>query len=94
MGELGRALLDQGRAAEAETTFHRALALKEEGGATATSLGITMDELGRALLDQGRAAEAETTFRAALGLAEEGHAAAYILDGICADLAAAAGRSG
>jgi cytochrome c-type biogenesis protein CcmH/NrfG len=28
---LGRAIRDQGRAAEAEETFRRALALKEEG---------------------------------------------------------------
>ena len=39
---LGRAILDQGRAAEAEKTFRRALALKEEGGDTAVSRGITM----------------------------------------------------
>ena len=70
--ELGRALRDQGRAAEAEESFRRALALAEEGGATAVSRGITMDMLGRALLDQGRAAEAEESFRRALALAEEG----------------------
>ena len=34
MDNLGRAILDQGRAAEAEETFRRALALAEEGGAT------------------------------------------------------------
>jgi tetratricopeptide (TPR) repeat protein len=70
MHELGRALRDQGRAAEAEETLRRALALAEEGGDTAVSRGITMDMLGRALLDQGRAAEAEETLRRALALAE------------------------
>ena len=34
MDNLGRALRDQGRAAEAEETFRRALALAEEGGVT------------------------------------------------------------
>jgi tetratricopeptide (TPR) repeat protein len=70
--ELGRAIRDQGRAAEAEETFRRALALAEEGGDTAVSRGITMHELGRAIRDQGRAAEAEKTFRRALALKEEG----------------------
>jgi tetratricopeptide (TPR) repeat protein len=60
--ELGRAIGDPDRAAEAEKIFHRAL----------VSRGITMDELGRALLDQGRAAEAEETFRRSLALKEEG----------------------
>ena len=41
MDMLGRALRDQGRAAEAEATFRGALALKEEGGDTAVSRGIT-----------------------------------------------------
>jgi tetratricopeptide (TPR) repeat protein len=74
--ELGRALRDQGRAAEAEESFRQALALEEEGGATAVSRGITMHELGRALLDQGLAAEGEESFRRALALAEEGGATA------------------
>ena len=72
MDMLGRALLDQGRAAEAEETFRRALALAEEGGGTAVSRSIVMNNLGRALLDQGRAAEAEETFHRALALKEEG----------------------
>ena len=83
---LGRALLDQGRAAEAEETFRRALALAEEGGDTAVSRGITMDMLGRALLDQGRAAEAEESFRRALALAEEGGASEDVLVPIQEDL--------
>ena len=70
--ELGLALRDQGRATEAEEAFRRALALLEEGGATAVSRGIAVDYLGRALRDQGRAAEAEETFRRALALKEEG----------------------
>jgi tetratricopeptide (TPR) repeat protein len=70
--ELGRALLGQGRAAEAEAAFRRALSLAEEGGNTATSRGVTMDYLGRALLDQGRAPEAEAALRRALALKEQG----------------------
>lgn len=38
--ELGRAILDQGRAAEAEATFRRALTLAEEGGGSATLLSL------------------------------------------------------
>ena len=72
MDSLGRAILDQGRASEAEAVFRRALALAEEGGATAVSRGITMDMLGRAILDQGRASEAEAVLRRALALSEEG----------------------
>jgi tetratricopeptide (TPR) repeat protein len=86
MDYLGRAILDQGRAGEAEETFRRALALAEEGGATAVSRGITMDNLGRALRDQGRAAEAEETFRRALALAEEGGASEDVLVPIQEDL--------
>ena len=89
MDMLGRAIRDQGRAAEAEATFRRALALKEEGGATATERGITMNNLGGAILDQGRAAEAEATFRRALALAEEGDAPADLVDTIRHELAAA-----
>ena len=70
--ELGRAIRDQGRAAEAEETFRRSLTMAEEGGDTAVSRGITLHELGRAILDQGRAAEAEETFRRSLALKEEG----------------------
>ena len=86
MDYLGRAILDQGRAAEAEETFRRALALEEEGGDTAVSRGITMDNLGRAILDQGRAAEAEETFRRALVLAEEGGGSEDVLGPIREDL--------
>ena len=68
MDHLGRAILDEGRAADAEAMFRNALALKEEGGDTAVSRGNTTDELGRAIRDQGRAAEAETMFRRALAL--------------------------
>jgi len=81
-----RAILDQDRAAEAEATFHRSLVLKEEGGGTAVSRGITLDELGRAIRDQGRAAEAEETFRRSLALAEEGGGSADLLDLIRQDL--------
>lgn len=55
MHGLARAILDQGRAAEAEEAFRRALALAEEGGATAVSRGTTMHELGHTILDHGRA---------------------------------------
>ena len=79
-------MLDQGRAAEAEALFRGALALKEEGGDTAVSRGITMGMLGRALLDQGRAAEAEAMFRRALALAEEGGAADDLVELIRADI--------
>jgi tetratricopeptide (TPR) repeat protein len=84
---LGRAILDEGRAAEAEAMFLRALALKEEGGDTATSRGITTHELGRAIRDQGRAAEAEAIFRRALSLAEEANASSDIIHRIQDDLA-------
>jgi tetratricopeptide (TPR) repeat protein len=84
--ELGRAILDQGRAAEAEATFRRALALAEEGGATAVSRSITVENLGRAIRNQGRVAEAEETFRNALALAEEGAAAEDVLGSIQEDL--------
>ena len=44
MDNLGRAILDQGRAAEAEETFRRALALAEEGGGPADLItAITQD---------------------------------------------------
>ncbi|MGE4048266.1 MAG: tetratricopeptide repeat protein, partial [Acetobacteraceae bacterium] len=69
---LGRAIRDQGRAAEAEDIFRRAIALKQEGGDTPVSRGISLDNLGRAILDQGRAAEAEDVFRRAIALTEEG----------------------
>ena len=72
--ELGRAVRDQGRAAEAETLFRAALALAEEGGDTPVSRGLTTHELGVAVRGQGRAAEAETLFRAALALKDEGGA--------------------
>jgi hypothetical protein len=42
---LGRALLDQGRAAEAEETFRRALALAEEGGASEDVLVPIQEDL-------------------------------------------------
>ena len=74
--ELGRAIRVQGRAAEAEEMFRRALALAEEGGATAVFRGITAHELGRAIRDQDRSAEAEAMFRRALALKEEGDATA------------------
>jgi len=73
---LGGAILAQERAAEAEEMFRRALALAEEGGATAVAHGRTMSALGRAIMGQGRVAEAEETFRRALALAEEGGATA------------------
>jgi Flp pilus assembly protein TadD len=94
MDMLGRAILDQGRAAEAEEVFRRALTLKEEGGDTAISRGITMDMLGRSIRDQGRAAEAEEVFRRSLALAEEGGAKADLIDVIRHDLAAATKGSG
>ena len=76
---LARAVLDQGRAAEAEDLFRRALALKEQGGDTAVSQGITLHELARAVRDQGRAAEAEDLFRRALALLEQdGDTAIYV----------------
>ena len=96
MDMLGRAILDQGRAAEAEATFRRALALKEEGGDTAVSRSITMHGLGCAIRDQGRTAEAEAEamFRRALALAEEGGGTPGLVDTIRRDLEAAAKASG
>jgi tetratricopeptide (TPR) repeat protein len=70
--ELGRAVLDQGRASEAEALFRQSLALAEAGGATEISRGITAHELGRAVLDQGRASEAEALLRQSLALKEAG----------------------
>ena len=72
MGELGRAVMDQGRLAEAESLFRQALALQEQGGDTPTSRGITTHGLGRAVMAQGRLAEAETLFRQALAQKEQG----------------------
>jgi hypothetical protein len=43
--ELGRAILDQGRAAEAEETFRRALALAVEGGGSEDVLGPIREDL-------------------------------------------------
>jgi hypothetical protein len=67
---LGRALRDQGRAAEAEAEaeamFRQALALKEQGGATAISRGTTLHGLGCTILDQGRTAETEAIFHQAM----------------------------
>jgi Flp pilus assembly protein TadD len=45
MGNLGRAILHQGRAAEAEETFRRALALAQQGGATDDVLGSIEEDL-------------------------------------------------
>ncbi len=46
---LGRAILDQGRAAEAEATFRCALALAEEGGGTGNAAGIIRHDLEAAI---------------------------------------------
>ena len=45
MDYLGRAIRDQGRAAEAEETFRRALALAEEGGASEDVLVPIQEDL-------------------------------------------------
>jgi hypothetical protein len=87
---LGRALRDQGRAAEAEAEaeamFRQALALKEQGGATAISRGTTLHGLGCTILDQGRTAETEAIFHQAMALAEESEATAGLIEQIRQDL--------
>jgi hypothetical protein len=59
---LGRALLDQGHAAEAEAAFRRALGLFKEGGA-ADGLRVVSVSLARAVRRQGRVEEADAILR-------------------------------
>lgn len=68
LGHLRRA---EGRPAEAEDGFRRALA---EAEAPAGTRGVVADDLARLLCDQGRWPGAEPLFREALRLQEEGRA--------------------
>jgi len=52
MHELGSAILDQGRAAEAEETFRRALVLAEEGGGSEDVLGPIREDLQKVKLSR------------------------------------------
>lgn len=65
--ELARAVLDQGRVAEAEAEFRAILSVWEKvDGPKASSTLTTRYALAYAVLDQGRAAEAEAELRAIL----------------------------
>jgi hypothetical protein len=69
---LGEAIRDQGRAAEAEAMFRDLLPLREKvQGKEHLHTLITRHGLARAILDQGRAAEAEAIFRDLLPLQEK-----------------------
>ncbi len=84
--DLGVVLSDTGRWEEAEAVFRDALLrLEEEGSATVTSRGYTLDYLAKGLRDNGRWAEAEAAFRDALRLKEEDGGAAAKSRGITLD---------
>ncbi|MEO1687342.1 MAG: toll/interleukin-1 receptor domain-containing protein [Pseudomonadota bacterium] len=68
----GRALIDSGRAVEAEAAWRELLPLEEEvKGARHPDTLTTRASIARAMLDQGRAAEAEAAWGALLPLREE-----------------------
>ncbi|MDI1483706.1 tetratricopeptide repeat protein [Polyangium sp. y55x31] len=62
----------EGRWAEAESLFRKALSLQKEGGANAKIHGIILHNLACGLRDNGRWTEAEPLFHEALRLGEEG----------------------